>query len=238
VFIDAFAGASGGVIAQLLFYPLENFRTRLQADTASQASKDSDKSPEKRKRIGILKAFRKMIKEEGMLSFYKGLKMALIGTIVSSGCYFFGYRLFKNMVTHKLGVKESEMTSRHIMLVTGLAGLASSIGTNPFWLVNTRMTLAKEKKSVSATIRDIYKDGGIAEFYKGVLPNLILVINPIINFVLYEAIKKFLLKKSGEKSAGALKIFIASSIGKIAATFATYPILTVRVKLQASSKDN
>ena len=29
VFIDSFAGASGGVIAQLLFYPLENFRTRL-----------------------------------------------------------------------------------------------------------------------------------------------------------------------------------------------------------------
>lgn len=31
VFIDSFAGASGGVIAQLLFYPLENCRTRFQA---------------------------------------------------------------------------------------------------------------------------------------------------------------------------------------------------------------
>ena len=31
VFIDAFSGALGGVVAALIFYPLENFRTRLQA---------------------------------------------------------------------------------------------------------------------------------------------------------------------------------------------------------------
>ena len=29
-FIDAFSGATGGVIAQLLLWPLENFRTRMQ----------------------------------------------------------------------------------------------------------------------------------------------------------------------------------------------------------------
>jgi hypothetical protein len=30
-FIDSFSGASGGVIASLIFYPIENFRTRVQA---------------------------------------------------------------------------------------------------------------------------------------------------------------------------------------------------------------
>jgi hypothetical protein len=35
VFIDAFAGATGGVLAALLFYPLENLRTRLQAGKMS-----------------------------------------------------------------------------------------------------------------------------------------------------------------------------------------------------------
>ena len=35
VFIDSFAGASGGIIAQLLFYPLENIRTRFQAQELS-----------------------------------------------------------------------------------------------------------------------------------------------------------------------------------------------------------
>lgn len=31
VMIDGFSGALGGVVAQLIFYPLENFRTRMQA---------------------------------------------------------------------------------------------------------------------------------------------------------------------------------------------------------------
>jgi hypothetical protein len=35
VFIDGFSGALGGVAGQLLLYPLENFRTRLQADQSS-----------------------------------------------------------------------------------------------------------------------------------------------------------------------------------------------------------
>lgn len=40
--------------------------------------------------------------------------------------------------------------------------------------------------------------------------------------------------KSGKKTASTLKIFIASSIGKTLATFATYPILTIRVRMQAN----
>ena len=82
-------------------------------------------------------------------------------------------------------------------------------------------------------IKEIYDEGGILQFYRGVAPNLILVLNPTINYVLYEAIKKYL-SLGNEKNVSALKIFIASSIGKIAATFATYPILTVRVRLQTA----
>jgi adenine nucleotide transporter 17 len=75
------------------------------------------------------------------------------------------------------------------------------------------------------TIMEIYKEEGIQAFYKGVVANMILVLNPIINFVFYEAIKKYFTQK------GVLQILVASSIGKLIATLATYPILTVRVKL-------
>ena len=30
VFIDSFSGATGGFFASLIFYPIENYRTRLQ----------------------------------------------------------------------------------------------------------------------------------------------------------------------------------------------------------------
>jgi hypothetical protein len=69
-----------------------------------------------------------------------------------------------------------------------------------------------------------------------VIPNLILVLNPIINFVIYEFLKKFAVKKYGsERNIPFSSIFLMSSMGKIVATLFTYPILTIRVRLQADS---
>jgi len=164
-------------------------------------------------------------------SFYKGLKMALIATIASYGTYFFCYRLWKNVFTTYFKVKE--LDSRHIMAVTAAAGSTSSVIANPLWFINTRMTISKENpKGIRETIKEIYQAEGIAAFYKGVLPNMILVSNPIINFVAYEKMKSLLLKKDAK--IGVLTIFIISSIAKTLATFATYPILTVRVRMHAN----
>ena len=66
---------------------------------------------------------------------------------------------------------------------------------------------------------------------------MILVINPIINFVIYEACKKSL-SSVGFSDTSAIAIFISSSAGKIMATFATYPIITVRIKLQTTSNNS
>ena len=67
--------------------------------------------------------------------------------------------------------------------------------TNPIWFINTRMALAKDRKSILETIREIYKTEGIQAFYKGVLPNMVLVSNPVINFVIYENLKKMMLTR-------------------------------------------
>lgn len=65
--------------------------------------------------------------------------------------------------------------------------------TNPIWFINREMAVAKEKKTIWQTITEVYKREGFWAFYKGVLPNIILVSNPIINFVIYENLKKVLL---------------------------------------------
>jgi hypothetical protein len=57
---------------------------------------------------------------------------------------------------------------------------------------------------------------------------MFLVSNPIINYVAYEAMKKYLLMRN-KKSVGSVAIFIIGCIAKIIATYATYPILTIRV---------
>ena len=110
-----------------------------------------------KKRLTILQAFKKMKKEDGLKSFYKGLPMALIGTIASFGSYFFCYRLLKNIVLHRFKMTESQLLTKHIMPITALAGATSASFSNPFWLVNTRMTIAEKKKSMKETVLEIYR---------------------------------------------------------------------------------
>lgn len=132
-----------------------------------------------------------LIKREGVISLYKGLSTGLIGTVCSFAIYFFWYRLLKNTYYHIF--KKESLSDLDITVITFLSGVINSILTNPIWFLNTRMTLAKDKKTLLETIKEIYHNEGISAFYKGVLPNMILVSNPVINFVIYENIKKAML---------------------------------------------
>lgn len=88
------------------------------------------------------------------------------------------------------------------------------------------MCIEKEKKSFLQHCSEIKNEGGYKAFMKGILPNLILVINPIINFVIYEKLRKKLVK--GAAQPGFLAILGISFIAKAIATLITYPMLTVK----------
>ena len=136
---------------------------------------------------------RDVLKKEGILGFYKGLGTGLIGTVASFGIYFFWYRFFKNLFKHITG--RDTFGDLDILIITVLSGVINSVLTNPIWFINTRMSTSKDKKSILQTIKDIYQAEGLLAFYKGVLPNMVLVSNPVINFVIYENLKRVMLKK-------------------------------------------
>ena len=128
--------------------------------------------------------------------------MAVIATIASSGSYFFLYNLLKGLIITL--IKEQKLTKRHIALVTAIAGASSSVFANPFWFMNTRMTLAKKeagvgKQTISGLICKILNEEGFQAFYAGVLPNMILVLNPIINFVVYETVNDWYRKSHQQR---------------------------------------
>jgi adenine nucleotide transporter 17 len=118
---------------------------------------------------------------------------------MSFGIYFWWYRFWKN-VYYKI-LKRKELSDFDISIITLLSGTINTFLTNPIWLINTQMSLSKDNKSLFATIKETYQKDGISEFYRGVIPNLLLLINPIINFVLYEGLKKLLLKRKFSMNA-------------------------------------
>jgi hypothetical protein len=75
-----------------------------------------------------------------------------------------------------------------IVQCSGLAGCIGSLATNPFYVIQTRQT--KENKPMLSILKKLLKDEGLLALWKGMLASIILVTNPIIQFVVYEWFKK------------------------------------------------
>ncbi|TXG51820.1 hypothetical protein EZV62_020989 [Acer yangbiense] len=88
---------------------------------------------------------------------------------------------------------------------------------------------------------EVYSEAGVAGFWKGIIPTLIMVCNPSIQFMIYESSLKHLREKRaasklGLKSVSALEVFLLGALAKLGATVSTYPLLVVKSRLQAKQE--
>jgi len=181
------------------------------------------------KKVTITDIVNYIIKTEGIAGFYKSIVPYIIATLVSSGSYFFWYEFFKGIFI-KGGYNIWGYTKTAFC-----AGFISTTVTNPINVIHTRMLLEKGKSGgMRRTIKKIFKQEGLVGFLKGLTAGYILLINPIIQFAVYEYLKK---KFEHTKYKSAL-FFIAGAISKALSTFITYPYQTIKTNLQASQDYN
>lgn len=259
--INGLAGAGGGIIAQLITYPLQTVNARQQTER--------DVKKEKRK-LGTVAQMCQVVKHEGWGRLYGGLTPSIVGTAASQGVYYYFYQIFRNnaevaaLEHKKRGIGDGSVGMLSSLVVAALAGCVNVLLTNPIWVVVTRMqthtkTLKKSKpccseltsseKSSHATvepppfatshaIQEVYDEAGLWGFWRGVFPTLIMVSNPSIQFMLYETMLKKIkerraLRKKDNSGVTALEIFLLGALAKLGATIVTYPLLVVKARLQA-----
>lgn len=236
----ALAGAGGGLLAMTLTYPLITLSTRAQVE-----SKRADTS--------TLAAIQHIVKREGILGLYAGLDSALFGISVTNFVYYYWYewtRSFFERAAIKAGRVSSKLTTLESMAAGAIAGSATVLLTNPIWVINTRMTARKnesdeselpgaarkptQKPSTIATLLTLLRDEGVGGLFAGVIPALVLVINPILQYTIFEQLKNMLEQK---KKVGPRDAFYLGAIGKLLATGITYPYLTVKSRAHVATKD-
>ncbi|KAL2413217.1 Peroxisomal membrane protein PMP47B [Exophiala dermatitidis] len=230
----ALAGAGGGLLAMTLTYPLITLSTRAQVE-----SKRADTS--------TLAAIKHIINREGITGLYAGLDSALFGISITNFVYYYWYewtKAFFERAAIKAGRAGKKLTTVESMIAGAIAGSATVLLTNPIWVINTRMTARKnddegtdpqkKKPSTIGTLLKLLREEGPSSLFAGVLPALVLVINPILQYTIYEQLKHVLEKR---RKVGPRDAFYLGALGKLLATTITYPYLTVKSRAHVATKD-
>jgi len=234
----ALAGAGGGLLSMILTYPLITLSTRAQVES-------------KRAQSSTLDAVRHIVDREGIRGLYAGLDSALFGISVTNFVYYYWYewtRASFERAAAKAGRASKRLTTIESMIAGAIAGSATVLLTNPIWVVNTRMTArkaesdepvlpgSKPKKAPSTfgTFLALLRDEGPSALFAGVLPALILVINPILQYTFFEQLKNVIEKK---KRVTPKDAFYLGALGKLLATSITYPYITVKSRMHVAGKD-
>ncbi|KAI0845238.1 mitochondrial carrier [Daldinia vernicosa] len=236
----ALAGAGGGILSMILTYPLITLSTRAQVES-------------KRAETNFLSAVKQIVAREGVSGLYAGLDSALFGISVTNFVYYYWYewtRGFFEAAASRSGRASKKLTAIESIIAGAIAGSATVILTNPIWVVNTRMTTRKgqieaeentdgapvEKKkqpTTLGTLSALLRDEGPQALFRGVVPALVLVINPILQYTLFEQLKNAY-ERRRKRNVTPTVAFFLGALGKLFATSITYPYITVKSQMHVA----
>ncbi|XP_035037706.1 peroxisomal membrane protein PMP34 isoform X1 [Hippoglossus stenolepis] len=234
--VHAISGAVGSVTAMTVFFPLDTARLRLQVD-------------ENRKARSTPAILAEIVKEEGLLAPYRGWFPVICSLCCSNFVYFY---CFHSLKARWLKGKPSAPSTDLIVGIT--AGIVNVLVTTPLWVVNTRLKL-QGSKFRNADIRttnysgildafvQIVRQEGVGALWNGTFPSLLLVLNPAIQFMIYEGLKRHLKKgvprephlwintlaeENRVNTLSSIEVFLIGAVAKAVATTATYPLQTIQ----------
>ncbi|KAI3436859.1 hypothetical protein D9Q98_006269 [Chlorella vulgaris] len=159
-------------------------------------------------------------------------------------------------------VRGANVTVADSLLVAALAGMGNVLLTNPIWMVATRMQaqgrsakpaaavdgevvqVAPSKPGMLAVVRQVYGEYGVGGFWNGAAASLVMVVNPTLQYALYEWLlqaRSKLRRGSGGKQqvqqrATALEVFLLSALAKAGATLVTYPMMNIKTRMMTASR--
>jgi len=128
----------------------------------------------------------------------------------------------------------SQLSPIQLSIAGGLAGIVEAICVQPFDMVKTRFHLNQSKNpSVVTAFKNIYKEGGILRFYRGVLPEMVGMVPKSSAMYGGNEIAKRELTRLNGGHCNTLVSFGAGWLSGYAETITVTPFQVIKVRLQA-----
>lgn len=215
------AGGFAGCVAKTIMAPLSRLTILFQVGPMLSAATDSGSVTMKTNQFSgsLYSVGRRVLKEEGLLSFWKGNLTSVIHRFPYSAINFTVYDRLRTSF-RKLNYIESPFTR---FICGASAGGTACFACYPLDLVRTRLTVLTTPStsgggsiygSISSTMLSIIKNEGIMGLYRGVLIS-VCVTTPTfgISFCVYGTVKEKLLNLS----SSSYNVFADPSSGKLSA---------------------
>lgn len=155
------AGAFSGVFTTSIMAPGERIKCLLQIQQGHEKPKYS----------GPTDVVKKLYREGGMRSIYKGTVATLLRDIPASGMYFMTYEYLQK-VLKKVGGESTEMGLLKTIFAGGMAGIFNWAVGMPADVIKSRLQTAPEGtyRGVGHAFSVLLREEGPAALYKGVTP--------------------------------------------------------------------
>ncbi|GBG26365.1 Mitochondrial substrate carrier family protein Q [Hondaea fermentalgiana] len=228
---EACAGGAAGVFATASMYPLVVVKTRLQAQRKQEqkgaAAEKTVAGGNKEHYDGPLDCLRKIAAHEGLAGFLSGMASSLPRAFLTNFIFYFFYAylkpFFQKLRNHVAGNMAHGI----------LAGIGVQLVMVPYEMVNVKVITDKTGKATFLdTFARLLRTEGPLGFYKGIVPAIILTLNPGITNVV-----RHYVTPSGAK-ASASKNFWSGALSKAVASLTTYPYVVAKVQMFTHEKKN
>lgn len=218
LFQSTILGGSTAIFAVNFTHPLDLIKTRVQVSSA-----------------GLLETCSTALKNEGILSFWKGIPYAYgregSYTAIRLGAY--------APVRDAIGAGDPNAPWYLKFLAGAITGGVGSIAGNPFDVLKTLAQTNKEKSLPLATlVGQMYKNQGIAGFYRGVEVNVIraCVLNAT-KMGVYDISKGYVVRTTGWERKDARTAFFSSFTAGFFMTTTVAPFDRIRTKIMNQPVD-
>ncbi|RPA81246.1 mitochondrial carrier [Ascobolus immersus RN42] len=260
--LHAIAGAGGGILSTLLTYPLLTLSTRSQIESRRASSSFVDAARriiDREGLTGLYSGLESAIFGISVTNFvyYYWYEWSRSALHVRSGGRP-GARIelgvVQNMLAGALAGSATVLITNPIWVVNtrmtakaGPASVQSSAGSDAGsdreglpTIEDPSGTKALQKKKLSTigAVLKIAREEGWGAFFKGVAPALVLVANPILQYTVFEWLKKKVTEKRGVRNLDAKMVFVLGALAKLVATASTYPYITVKSRMHVAKTND